>query len=49
MSTIKAEWIYSIIMALKARVEYTKDESLEERDVAKEALDYFESLGVELK
>lgn len=49
MGTIRAEWIFSIIKSLEARLQYAIDESLsEEEPVIKEALEYFKDIQVPL-
>jgi len=45
---MKAEWIYSIIKSLEARLEYFKndDETNEEVKVIEKALEFFKSLEI---
>lgn len=48
MTTIQAKWVYSIVKALEARLEFAKDESLEEEETIAEALDYFKDIQIPL-
>lgn len=45
---IKAEWVYSIIRALEARLHYIEDDAPndEEKTSLQEAVDYFKNLEV---
>ena len=45
---IKAEWVYSIVKALEARLQYVTDDAPdnEEKDNLGEALDYFKRLEI---
>ena len=49
MIKLKGEWIFSIVRALEDREQYAYDESLEDRFVCKEALEFFRSLSFEIE
>lgn len=47
---IKAEWVFSVIKALEARLEYVKDNdyNIDEQKTIEEALEYFKNLEIQL-
>lgn len=49
MATIKAEWVFSIVKALEARLEFANDGNLsDEEPVIKEALNFFKAIQLSL-
>lgn len=47
---IKAEWVFSVIKALEARLEYSKDNdyNIDEQKTIEGALNYFKNLEIPL-